>query len=240
MPRSTKRPDVDGTGKYGRLLKGFLSLSDSESMTDDAIRGMRRAYAADISVIDHAVGLMVEALARKGILDDTWIIYTTDHGEMAGSHGLMSKVVLYEPSVRVPLIIRPPGGCAPRVIESRVEQLDVPATVREIAGAPDLKESEGRSLVATVSGGAPAERAVSVSENMGFACFETDRHKLVVDEDALAACQLFDLAEDPREDHNLVPDPDAGGVVEELMELHVRPFLRTSPVRPHPSPFTRA
>jgi choline-sulfatase len=240
MPRSTKRPDVDGTGKYGRLLKGFLSLSDSESMTDDAIRGMRRAYAADISVIDHAVGLMVEALERQGLLDDTWIIYTTDHGEMAGSHGLMSKVVLYEPSVRVPLIIRPPGGCAPRVIESRVEQLDVPATVREIAGAPDLKESEGRSLVATVSGGAPAERAVSVSENMGFACFETDRHKLVVDEDALVACQLFDLAEDPLEDQNLVHDPDAGAVVEELMELHVRPFFDTPPARPHPSPFARA
>ena len=82
------------------------------------------------------------------------------------------------------------------------------------------------------------ERAVSVSENWGFAVFETERHKLVVDEDALSSCQLFDLTEDPWEDHNLVGDPDARALVDELMELHVRPFFRTPPARPHPSMFT--
>ncbi len=119
-------------------------------MTDDAIRGMRRSYAADISVIDHAVGLMVDALARTGRLDDTWIVYTTDHGEMAGSHGMMSKCVLYEPAVRVPLVIRPPGGCPPRVVDSLVEQLDVPATLRAIAGASDVAGAESRSLLPSV------------------------------------------------------------------------------------------
>ena len=238
MPASTTRPDVADTGRYAGLLNSFLWLSDTGTMSDDAIRGMRRAYAADISVIDHAVGLMVEALARKGLLDDTWIVYTSDHGEMAGSHGLMSKCVMYEPAVRVPLIIRPPGGCEPRVMDSLVEQLDVPATVREIAGAPDLEASAGRSLLPAVRGGTLTQRAVSVSENWGFAVFETERHKLVVDEDALSPCQLFDLTEDPWEDHNLVGDPDARALVDELMELHVRPFFRTPPARPHPSMFT--
>ena len=107
-------------------------------MTDDAIRGMRRSYAADISVIDQAVGDMVGALARTGVLDNTWIIYTSDHGEMAGTHGLLSKCVLYEPAVRVPLIVRPPGDAHHAVVDSLVEHLDVPATVREIAGAPEL------------------------------------------------------------------------------------------------------
>jgi arylsulfatase len=238
MPGSTTRPDVDATGRYAGLLNSFLWLSDTETMSDDAIRGMRRAYAADISVIDHAVGLMVEALRRKGLLDDTWIVYTSDHGEMAGNHGLMSKCVLYQQAVRVPLLIRPPGGCASRVVDGLVEQLDVPATVREIAGAPDLAESEGRSLLAAVHDGAVPGRSVSVSENWGFACFETERHKLVVDEDALSPCQLFDLAEDPWEDHNLVADPAARAVLDELMELHARPFFRTPPARPHPSIFT--
>jgi arylsulfatase A-like enzyme len=136
------------------------------------------------------------------------------------------------------LIIRPPGGCEPRVTTSLVEQLDVPATVRQIAGAPDLDASAGRSLLPSVRDGAPTERAVAVSENWGFGVFETERHKLVVDEDALAPCQLFDLAEDPREDHNLVADPDARGVLDELMETYVRPFFRTPPARPHPSMFT--
>jgi hypothetical protein len=61
---------------------------------------------------------------------------------------------------------------------------------------------------------------------------------LVVDEDALAPCQLFDLSEDAAEDHDLLPDPLAGPVVEEIMETHVRPFFRTPPARPIPSIFT--
>jgi arylsulfatase A-like enzyme len=238
MPASTKRPVVEGTGRYGALLQGFLWMSDSETMTDTAIAGMRKSYAADISVIDHAVGRIVDALARRGMLESTWIVYTTDHGEMAGSHGLMSKCVLYEPAVRVPLIVRPPGGCAPRVVDSLIEQLDVPATIRAVAGAPDVAGSEGQSLLEAVAGGAPPVHDVTVSENWGFAVFETERHKLVVDEDAVAPCQLFDLAEDPAEDHDLLADPLAAGVVEEIMETHVRPFFTTPPARPHPSIFT--
>jgi arylsulfatase A-like enzyme len=239
MPGSTRRPDVEGTGRYGALINSFLWVSDSETMSDDAIRGMRRSYAADISVIDRAVGQLVDALARKGMLDDTWIVYTSDHGEMAGSHGLMSKCVLYEPAVRVPLIIRPPGGCSPRVLDALVEQLDVPATARAIAGAPELEHSEGRSLLPALSGEpSPAPRRVTVSENWGFAAFETERHKLVVDEDALEPCQLFDLVEDAVEDRNLLADPLSAPVVDEIMETHVRPFFRSPPARPHPSLFT--
>jgi choline-sulfatase len=238
MPRSTQRPSVEGAARYGALLNAFLWVSDSESMSDDAIRGMRRSYAADISIIDHAVGLMVEALDRKGLLDNTWIFYTSDHGEMAGSHGLMSKCVLYQQAVRVPLLVRPPSGCPARVVEALVEQLDVPATLREIAGAPQLPRSEGRSLLPHVRGDAAAERCVSVSENWGFAAFETEGHKLVVDEDAVSVCQLFDLREDPEEDHDLLDDPRSRALADEIIETHVRPFFRTPPARPHPSVFT--
>jgi arylsulfatase A-like enzyme len=149
--------------------------------------------------------------------------------------------VLYEPAVRVPLIVRPPSGCEPRVVDAIVEHVDVPASVREIAGAPELAETEGRSLLGrltALTGHDETSRDVSVSENWGFAAFETDRYKLVVDEDACAPCQLFDLHEDPNEDSDLLPDPDAAGVVEALMETHVRPFFATPPARPHKSIFT--
>jgi choline-sulfatase len=238
MPSSTQRPTIQGTGRYGRLLSGFLGLSDSKTMTDDAIRGMRRAYSADISIIDDAVDRMLVALETKDLLDDTWVIYTSDHGEMGGNHGLMSKCVLYRPAVRVPLIIRPPGGCSPLLVESLVQHIDVPATVREIAGAPEVPSSEGRSLLANGGGEGSAPRPVSVSENWGFASFETEEYKIVVDEDACEPCQLFDLRNDPEEDHDLLPDPDAKAMVDQLMETMVRPFFRTPPVRPHPSPFT--
>ena len=238
MPRSTRRPDTDGTGRYAALLNSFLWLSDTETMDEDAIRGMRRAYSADVSVIDDAVGRIVAALEAKGVADHTWVLYTSDHGEMGGNHGLMSKCVLYEQAVRVPLIIRPPGGCEPRVLDALVEHMDVPATVRDIAGADDLPESAGRSLAGTFDGAAPPARDLSVSENWGFAAFETDRYRLVVDEDAGTPCQLFDVAADPEEDHDLLADPLAKPVLDQLMESHVRPFLRTAPARPHESIFT--
>ena len=150
----------------------------------------------------------------------------------------MSKCVLYEPAVRVPLIVRPPGGCAPRVVDSLVEQLDVPATVRADRRRARVAGSEGQSLLGVMGGGAPPARDVAVSENWGFAVFETERHKLVVDEDAMAPCQLFDLAEDPGRGPRPVGDPQAADVIEEIMETHVRPFFRTPPARPHPSLFT--
>ena len=90
--------------------------------------------------------------------------------------------------MRVPLIMRPPRGCEPRVVDAIVEHLDVPATIRDIANAPTLAASEGRTLLGHVRGDEPTNpRPISISENWGFASFETERYKLVVDEDAVRA-----------------------------------------------------
>lgn len=237
-PTSTRRPALEHLGAYGKLVRGMLDLSDTDTMTDDAIAGMRRAYFANVSVIDHEMGRIVTALEARGLLDDTWVVYTSDHGEMAGDHGLMSKCLLYEPAVRVPLIVRPPGGRRDgRVVGDLVEHVDVPATVRAVAGAPAVPDSEGRSLTGYVTGGDPPPRDVTVSENWGFASFETARHRLVVDEDAGTACQLFDLESDPAEDDNLVGDPAHVDVLDDLVASVARPFLAVPAVRPHPSPF---
>lgn len=237
MPRSTRRPDVTGTGAYGRLLEAFLGLSDTDTMSDAAIQAMRRAYAANVSIIDDAVGRLVGVLADRGMLDDTWVLYTSDHGEMGGDHGLMSKCVLYTPAVRVPLLVRPPGGRPARVVDDLIEHLDVPATMRAIARAGPLPDSEGRSLLGYVDSADPPARPWSVSENWGFAAFETDRYKLVVDEDQCSPCQFFDLLDDPDEDENRVADARCDSVIDELMGSTVRPFLATPPARPHPNPF---
>ena len=243
LPRSTRRPDPAPLGAYGQLVAGMLDLSCSRSMDEAAIVGMRRAYWAAVTLIDGAVGRIVDALAATGRLDDTWIAYTSDHGEMGGDHGLLSKCLFYEPAVRVPLVLRPPGGAAPdvagRVVDDLVEHVDLPATFRAIAGA-ELAGSAGRSLLHHLgAGSAPAEgpRTHTVSENWTFAAFETDRHKLVVDEDRGVAVQLFDLAADPTEDDDLARRPEHRDTLDELMATLAAPFLRTPPQRPHPSPF---
>ena len=237
-PRSTIRPDAASAGTYGRLLDAFLWLSDTKTMEDEAIAAMRAAYAAGISIIDDAVGRIVATLDARGVLESTWFIYTSDHGEMAGDHGLMSKCVLYRGATRVPLIVRPPGGCSPIVIDDLVEHLDVPATVRAIADALPLPGGEGRPLLGYLRDEPPRAREVSISENWGFAMFETDRHKLVVDEDSLAPCHLVDLLADPDEEVNALTYQANKSVVNDLMDEFVRPFLATAPARPHPSPFT--
>ncbi len=241
VPGSTRRPDLEHLGAYGQLVQGLLDLACSDTMDDAAIAGMRRAYYAAVSLIDEAVGRIVDALARAGRLDDTWIVYTSDHGEMGGDHSLLSKCLLYRQAVRVPLVIRPPGGApegvAGRVVDDLVEHLDLPATLRAVGGAAGVPESDGRSLLGYLTGDDPEGRRVAVSENWTFASFETDRYRLVVDEDRRVAEQLFDLETDPHEDVNLAHQPEHADLVRELMTTLVDPFLAVTPVRPHPSPF---
>jgi arylsulfatase len=162
---------------------------------------------------------------------------------MGGDHGHMSKCVLYDGAVRVPLLVRPPGGAGARsgsVVDDLVEHVDVPATIRAAVGAGEVPESEGRSLLGYVSSDAapPEARTVAVSENWGFASFETNAYKLVLDEDALAPAQLFDRVNDPNEDDNLVTDASAAGVVGEMMDEIVKPFFAVPPLRTSPTFFT--
>ncbi|MCP3938219.1 MAG: sulfatase-like hydrolase/transferase [Actinomycetia bacterium] len=236
-PGSFTEPDLTHTANLRGLIEMMQGIGDSATLTPERLTSVRLAYYAAVSIVDRAVGGVVDALERTGQLDDTWIIYTSDHGEMLGEHRMLLKCVFYDPSVRVPLIVRPPGGREGRVVDDLIEQFDVSAAIREVASAPDLAGSAARSLRGYVDGDDPAARTVSISENWGFAAFETNHHKLVVDEDTLTPVQLFDRRADPLEDHNLVADPDQAETIEGMFDTHVRPFLATPPARPHQSLF---
>jgi arylsulfatase len=236
MPRSLERPEVPSSGPFNVFLSAFLAYSDSATMTEEAIAEMRRAYYANVTVIDAGLGQIVNALRRKGMLDNTWIVYTSDHGEMMGEHRMLAKMVFYEPSVRVPMIVRPPSGTSPRTIKERVQMMDLAATFREIAGGAAIEQGAANSLLSAIRGqGEPVVPDALPSENFGFAMFLTDRYKLVVYEDTCEPGQLFDLLEDPREERNLYGDPDHAALIEQLMRDHARPFLATPPKRPHPT-----
>ena len=184
MPASTRRPDLDGTGRYGRLIQALLDLSDSDTMTDDAIRAMRRAYNAAVTLIDDAVGRILDALDARGLLDDTWVVYTSDHGEMGGDHSLLSKCLLYEPTVRVPLDRAPAGWRASRGSSTTSSSTSTcPPPCGRSRERRRCEGSDGRSLLGYLDGDDPEPREVSISENWAFASFETDRYRLVVDED---------------------------------------------------------
>ena len=226
----TDLPEIPESGPLKLLLDSWLGEPGGPSV--DIVREVRRHYYAKMALIDEQVGNIIAALERKGILDNTWVIYTSDHGEMFGDHGLFTKLVFYEPAVTVPLIIRPPGGMSGKVVSDLIQHMDVPATMRAIAGAPAIPFSEGKSLLGYLQeGGSGPGHNVVYSEDSGLGMVATATQKLVFYEDSFEPAQLFDLVQDPDENHNLVADPHYAQVRDEMMTEYVQPFLSKPPVR---------
>jgi arylsulfatase len=223
-------PELTPGSPLTPFMEGLQRFGYSDTLTDDAIREVRRYYYANVSLIDERIGDMIEALRRRGLLDSTWVIYTSDHGEMLGDHRMLTKMSFYEGAVRVPLIIRPPEAMAGRAADGLVEHVDVAATIRALTGAAALPGSEGRTLQGHFGSSVAAPvRDVVHSENFGFGMFRTRQHKLVVFEKTGQPVQLFDLDTDPDENHNVVDDPAYAGVLAELMQSHAEPFLKAVP-----------
>jgi arylsulfatase len=229
---TTVRPEVPPDGPFKALAETVLSYCGSAGATDERIREVRRHYLANVTVIDAAIGRIVAALRDRGLDDSTWIVYSADHGEMLGSHGLFGAMVFYDAAVRVPLIIRPPGGGPARRFADLVEHIDLSATLLDIAGARPLPNAPGRTLADLAEGSKGTGRSVVISENLGFGMWRTERYKLVVHERQQLPVQLFDLVTDPDEDHNLVGDPGYSDVIGDLMHDYVRRFLAGGPFQP--------
>jgi arylsulfatase len=239
LPGSLERPTLPEAGRFRQFLQYFLMVhSDTRNLTDAAIAEIRRYYFANVTLIDEAIGGIVGALERRGLLEGTWVIYTSDHGEMMGEHRMLTKMVFYDPAVSVPLVIRPPQGCAPRVVPGLVEHVDLSATIRDIAGSAGDPAFEGRSLLPWLEADGPA-RPVVYSENFGLVMARTSRYKLVVLEDSLEPVQLFDLAADPLEESNVVHAGEYRATLDDLMEAYVAPFLAPGATRPGPGIFDR-
>ncbi len=228
--RNANLPDISFGGPFAEYIQGRYAgesrRGDSSRVSDEAFREVRRFYYAKITLIDGEIGRIMAALEKKGEFDNTWVIFTSDHGEMLGDHGFMGKMVFYEPSVRVPLVMRPPKGMSGRVERGLIEQVDLATTMTAIAGAAEVPSGEGKALTGHFDQSKNGfRRKVAISQNLGFAMFVTDRYKLVVQEETLMPCQLFDLIEDPQEDRNLVTDVGLEKVHDEIMQSHVRPFF---------------
>jgi len=213
----------------------FLSLchkhSNSHLLTDEYVKEGARQYYAMISLIDQKIGEIVEVLEEKGILENTWILYSADHGEMLGDHNLMAKLNFYKSSVQVPAIIRPPKGMEGKVESGLTESIDLTATVLDIAGAEPLERSAGNSLLPFISGeGKPKEAAFSAIKfikypDRTYTMTVTDRYRYTLESESWTPCEFFDLQEDPDELSNLVNDSSVQGLMKDMDADLVRPYL---------------
>ncbi|MYD43836.1 MAG: sulfatase-like hydrolase/transferase [Gammaproteobacteria bacterium] len=189
----------------------------------------RAWYYANVTLIDKWIGEVRTALEKQGLLDSTWIVFNSDHGEMLGDHGLQGKAVFYRDAMHVPCVIRPPKALAARKSQALVEQIDLPATMLAMADAQPLADSLGKSLLPYLDyepedprlhEGKPAV----LSELFGQTAIVTDQYTLAmrIEDEDLAL--FFDRHEDAGELRNFKNEADYASVASRLIEEHVHPL----------------
>ncbi len=181
---------------------------------DSVVRDQLRTLAA----VDEGVGALLRALKRKGQLDNTVVVYTSDNGYLLGEHGQFdNKRFAYEESIRVPLLIRYPRLIAPGTrVEALALNIDVAPTLLELAGAEPLEKVHGRSLLPLLGGRAEGWRESFLAEYFlekvaprapAWEAARGARWKLIHYTELEGMDELYDLASDPHEMRNLIADP---------------------------------
>ena len=226
IPRGPASPGEANVPVWQDYLDWCAHHANADLLSDDYVLKGARQYYAMISLIDECVGQLVAQLEAQGLLDNTWIVYSSDHGEMLGDHGLMAKFNFYQASVQIPLIIRPAGGSEPRVSDSLAALVDVGPTLLDVAEAAPLDEARGRSLLPALRGNVDG-RSYLFSEIQTqtrkapaprFRAIRNHRYRLTLETNSQTPCELFDLQEDPDELDNRVADPALTAVQAELTE----------------------
>lgn len=164
-------------------------------------RNYTGAYYALVSEIDHCVGEILKALDEAGIADETIVIYTSDHGDFVGNHGMVEKAAagqnIYEDILNIPLIIRYPGNKQNGKHSAELVSLvDIYPTLVDLLGLkmPDLKYPiQGESLAGTLTRGKPVKREYFVSESWSQATVITKDYKLGMMLDPTDYARKFDF-----------------------------------------------
>ena len=181
-------------------------------LTEDNVRRSRRAYFANISYLDEKVGELMDTLTRTRMLDDTLILFCSDHGDMLGERGLWFKMNFFEGSARVPLMVAGPGVTAGLHL-APTSNLDVTPTLADLAGITmdEVKPwTDGISLVPMINGEERSEPVLmEYAAEASYAPLVAIREgKWKYIHCALDPDQLYDLEADPLELKNLAADPE--------------------------------
>ncbi len=155
---------------------------------------------------DGLIGRVLDVLDQTGLSSNTIVVFTSDHGEMMGSHQMVTKQKLYEESVAVPLIIAPPDAAPGVDRQHLISGLDLMPTFLDYAGIAAPASLEGRSLRPVVEGKAAAWREFVVAETMEpeARMIRTARYKYICFGAGENREQFFDEERDPGELHNLI------------------------------------
>jgi len=197
---------------------------------EEGFRGMRAAYYGQITLMDRAVGEILRALEDSGAADRTIVVFTADHGDMLGDHGLLRKCVMYEEAVKAPMLLRVPWLADSQTrVRGNFSHIDVTPTLLDLLGLPIPEEVQGLSRVATLREAQPSlDEDVFIEWNSPDAprpyganpsrtIVSADRWKLNLH--ASGNHELYDLSNDPHEMRNRIDD---GGVRSRVRDMTAR------------------
>jgi arylsulfatase len=144
------------------------------ALPTDTVRQSRQAYHGSVTFVDEQIGRILDTLEKRGMLDDTLIIFMSDHGDMLGDHNLWRKTYAYEPSAHIPMLMRWPAGLPSgsrgQVRNEPVEIRDILPTVLEASGTESHRDIDGRSLLSLVrNGGADWRKWIDLEHNICYA-----------------------------------------------------------------------
>ncbi len=196
-------------------------------------------YLAAVGSVDEQLCALIDTLAEIGQLDDTLVLYTSDHGHMNGHHGLVGKgngsipQNFYDEAIKVPCFARWPAQIAQgHAIDAPVDHCDWYVTLLELAGVPtgEIRACRpGRSVAALWSGNAVRWRTEQVCEYGNARMIRTADSNLIVRNpvaNRVHSDEFYDLSQDPGEAHNLIREPRVAGAVAEMRERLSRYFSR--------------
>ena len=216
MPKHPE-PFSDALHPYFRWWRKWCGW---EAVPESEILRARTAYWALVTRMDAMIGEILMTLRKDNLEENTLILYTSDHGDQVGEHGLWMKRTFYEGSVKVPAVLSwtgvlPEGVRCDRVLSS----LDLHATMLEALRAPQLPNAHGRSVLNLIRSGEAGWEDVALSE---YCTYEGCLHRMIwCDEWKLnyyhgQEPQLFNLAEDPHELKDLAQDASCRGIRAQL------------------------
>lgn len=195
-------------------------------LKDNEIRHCLQAYYASVSFMDQQLGVLLDALEKAGLDENTIIVFWGDHGWHLGEKGLWQKMSLYEESARVPLLIRAPGmKAAGQSCQRLAELIDMYPTLADACGLEIPKHCEGASLRKFLDDPtSPGKKAAYTQlrrgkEGITGRAVRTEQFRYVEWDEGRQGSQLYDHAKDPREHTNVVALPEYAEVVREHQRL---------------------
>ena len=233
-PRLQQVHKMHAEGKHKR--KGGFAMPVNE----EELRALLALTYGMISFIDDAIGKLLSQLKEDGLLENTVIVFMSDHGDLGGDHGVMLKRMHhYQGLIRVPTLWVEPGAAA-SVRDDLTSTIDFPTTILRRAGIQPFNGAMGRDLFSDqepdglIIEEAAGQPKPGTSTPPSLRTLVTRSHRMTLSPDDNFG-ELYDLARDPDENANIFDDPSAAKIRTDLMEIMVRRMMQlqtTSPLPP--------